>query len=115
MPKSPQGISPADLLEMWPRLMPPLRDQGEADLVNRLLGNILADLRERGFETQGQVFVADASPSPERQQVIDSGAVMPAEFFALIYSRWDRSPQFRKFWSSMTDEERQNFWKVVVT
>lgn len=115
MPKlPPTAMEISDLVEMWPRLMPELRDQGEADRMNLLLGSILTDLAKRGREVPDMVYVADAPPEGERAFLLagDPEGVKTV-WFAAAYARWARTPLFKKFWESLSAEDKVQFFKQV--
>lgn len=112
--ESPQKTIPIELLfELWGSLMPPLRDQGEADQMNFMLGALSNRLRQMGKTVPPMVFVTDEPPSDERAALIASGEMIRPEWFALAYERWWRTPLFRRFWESLSDEEKKQFFGEI--
>jgi hypothetical protein len=106
--ESPQKtITIVELFDMWASLMPPLRDQGEADQMNFLLGAISNRLRQQGKTVPPMVFITDTPADPERTEAITT------EWFALAYERWWRTPLFRRFWDALSDDEKKQFFHQI--
>lgn len=113
MAPTPSSVTVKEFVDIWLAAMPELRDTGEADLMNRFLGRIYAEMQRRGKVVPDMVFVTDQPPSPDREKLLASGDTIRAEHFAAAVSRWDQTPQFKRFWQSLTEEERKTFWKPV--
>ncbi len=111
--ESNKVVALTDLFAYWHDVMPDLRDQGEADVVNRLLGNLADRMSRAGKSIPPMVFVTDGPPDEQRDALIASGETIDPEWFALTYEKWWRSPLFRRFWESLSDEEKKQFFTLI--
>ncbi len=100
-------------MKAWPDAVPPLRDSGDADLLNRVLGNLLDAFHKAGKTVPSMVYVTDAPPSAERAMYLADGVTIDPAWFAAAYARWTNSPLFLKFWDSLTPEQRQAYFALV--
>lgn len=114
MPALPENaILITDLVKAWPDAVPSLRDSGEADIVNRILGNLLDTFHKQGKTVPDMVYVTDAPPSGDRTMLLADGATIDPQWFAAAYGRWTNSPLFLKFWDSLTPEQRQAYFSLI--
>lgn len=109
----PTSIEIAEFMRLWPDVMPALKDQGEADRMNTLLGNLLDRFRRAGKTIPPMIYLSDAPPSEERQALLDSDGKINPVWFATTYERWWRSPLFKRFWESLSDDEKRQFFEQV--
>lgn len=107
------AVAIADLVKLWPEVMPPLKDQGEADRMNQLLGNLLTRLAKSNKVVPDMVFVTDSPPGTDRAKVLIGEETIDPVFFRLAYGRWARSPMFERFWDSLTPDEQKQFYQQV--
>lgn len=113
MAPTPSSITTKQFLDIWLKAMPELRDVGEADLMNRFLANFFGEMQRLGKEVPDMVFVTDEPMSAERAGLVEGNTTIRAVHFGAAVARWDRTPQFKRFFDSLTDEEKANFWKPV--
>lgn len=102
-----------DLVKAWPDAVPPLRDHGEADILNRVLGNLLDTFHKAGKTVPDMVFVTDAPPGLDRAVLLAGTVSIDPAWFAAAYARWTNSPLFLKFWDSLTPEQRQVYFSLI--
>lgn len=114
MPALPNdAILIADLVKLWPVAMPELRDAGEADRMNRLLGTLLDLMHRQGKVVPEMVYVTDAPPDVDRAALLAGDAKIEPAWFAAAYARWTNSPLFLHFWDSLTDEQRTGYFRLI--
>lgn len=109
----PTAIEIDELVKLWPIAMPELKDQGEADRMNELLGNLLNRIKRSGKTVPEPVFVTDEPAGDERQALLDSDGKISPEWFAIAYGRWWRGPLFKRFWETLTDDEKRQFFTNI--
>ncbi len=107
------AVDIAELVKLWPRVMPELKDQGEADRMNLLLGNLLGLLGRNGKQVPDMVYLSDMPPDVDRAKVLAGEQKIDPVYFNLAYSRWARSPLFQRFWASLTPAEQSEFYTQV--
>lgn len=103
----------SDLTKLWPDVVPQLRDHGDADLVNRILGNILDRLHRAGKVVPDMVHVTDAPPGVDRAAVLAGTADIDPAWFAAAYARWTNTPLFLRFWDSLSPEEQKTYFAQI--
>lgn len=107
------AVDIAQLVKMWPQIMPPLKDSGEADRMNQLLGNLLTQLARSGKQVPDMVFLSDMPPEADRAKVLSGEQTIDPVYFKLAYAKWVRSPLFEHFWNSLTEAEKREFYTQV--
>jgi hypothetical protein len=103
----------ADLVKAWPDAVPPLRDSGDAALLNRVMGNLLDAFHKAGKTVPNMVYVTDAPPGIDRAVLLAGQAQVDPMWFAAAFGRWTNSPLFLKFWDSLTPEQQQAYFALV--
>lgn len=103
----------SDLVTMWPDVVPPLVDQGEADRINTLLGNILGKLKDKGKSVPPMIWVSDSPPKDSRAASLDGSTQIDPVWFRLAYDNWAHTELFRAFWATLSEDDRRKFFKQV--
>jgi hypothetical protein len=104
------ALTTKELVDLWADAMPVLRDQGEADRMNELLKGLLDRLQRSGRDVPDMIFVSDEPPTGERAALLAGPDQIKPIWFSLAFARWDRSQVFKRFWASLSDEERARFF-----
>lgn len=111
MATDPNSVTIAELVRLWADVMPELRDQGEADRMNALLGNLLDRFKRAGKTVPPMPFITDAPPDVDRAALIEGNAKIDPIWFGLAYLRWWRGPLFKRFWESLSDDEKRSLFE----
>jgi hypothetical protein len=101
-----------ELIAVWRDKCPPLRDQGEADTLNRMLGNLLSEFADRGRAVPDPIFFAAMPPIDDRARLIAEGHPIEVVIFEAAVLRWNKSPHFKAFWDTLSDEGKKSFMRA---
>ena len=111
-PLPKDALSFSELISVWLDKCPPLRDQGEADTLNRMLASILEEFQSRGRTVPQPVFFSDAPPDDDRARLIAEGRDVDLVTFEAAILRWNKSPHFKAFWDSLDDNGKKSFMRA---
>ena len=111
-PLPKDALTFSELIAVWMDKCPPLRDQGEADILNRMLANLLDEFTQRGRDVPNPVFFTDQPPDDVRARLIAEGHPIEVVIFEAAILRWNKSPHFKAFWDSLSDDGKKSFMRA---
>lgn len=102
-----------DFTKFWIDAVPPLRDQGEADLINRFLATLLDRMQRSGKTVPRMIYVSDAPPNDERARLLDTNGKIDTIWFQRSYARWAKSELFGKFWATLSETDQRKYFVEI--